>query len=281
MVNNIAIIAGSGSLPFIIAKDLKEKKINFIVLFINNFCDTKKEKDFKFYNLNLGQGKKAVQILKDNNIENIIFLGGLRKPNIFTLRPDFWTLVRVLPFFLKKQTDDSLLRNVIKIFENQNFKVIGLKDISNDYFLKRGLYSKRNIPLKDKEIIFNILKKVVNWTRKDKGQSAISSMTDIISFEDSRGTDNLIDRIINNKKSSLNSYLFIKIKKLNQDVRIDLPTFGFTTLKKLVKTNIKYIILQSEYTVILDKKKILNYLKNNNIKIVSIDINNSNTISLI
>ena len=72
------------------------------------------------------------------------------------------------------------------------------------------------------------------------------------------------------------SRLFIKVKKLHQDTRVDLPTFGLDTLKKLVKTNIKYIILNSDYTVILDKQIVINYLKKYKKTLLSVDINHSN-----
>ena len=51
-----------------------------------------------------------------------------------------------------------------------------------------------------------------------------------------------------------------------------MPTFGFKTLKKLVKTDIKYIILDANYTVVLDKSKVLSYLKKYKITLISVDI---------
>ena len=39
MLNNIAIIAGSGKLPFLIANHLKKLKTKFIVLSIKGFSD--------------------------------------------------------------------------------------------------------------------------------------------------------------------------------------------------------------------------------------------------
>ena len=119
-----------------------------------------------------------------------------------------------------------------------------------------------------------MLKKTIQWTTKDLGQSIVASKEKILLKEDRKGTNNLINRTMI-KKYSKNSYIFIKIKKLHQDTRIDLPTFGFDTLKKLVKTNIKYIILNADSTVIMDKKKILNYLKKSKKILLSVDIRNS------
>ena len=198
------------------------------------------------------------------------FLGALDKPNLMDLKPDLWTLFKVFKFIFLKKTDDVILRNVVSIFENEGFKVIGLSDITNDFFLKKGIYGIKKIPKNDLYIINNLVKKTVQWTTKDLGQSVITSKNKIILKEDRRGTNHLIKRI-NNKYSRI-SYIFIKIKKLGQDTRIDLPTFGFETLKYLVKTNVKYIILNADSTIIMDKRKTLEYLKKHKKILLSVGI---------
>ena len=273
MFDNIAIIAGSGKLPFKIATYLKKLHSNFIILSIKGFSNIKLYKNFKSYSLRMGEGSKAIKILKKNNIKKIIFLGALDRPNLVDLKPDLWTLFKVFRFIFFKKTDDVILRNVANIFENEGFRVIGLSDITNSFFLKKGIYGKKKIPGNDLKIINKLLKKTIKWTTKDLGQSVIASKNKIILKEDRNGTNDLINRSMSIKYSK-NRYIFIKIKKLHQDTRIDLPTFGFDTLKKLVKTNIKYIILNADSTVIMDKKKMLNYLKKSNKTLLSVDIQN-------
>jgi len=274
MFDNIAIIAGSGKLPFKIATHLKKLNSKFIVLSIKGFSNIKLYKNFKSYSLRMGEGAKAIRILKENNIKKIIFLGALDRPGLADLKPDLWTLFKVFKFIFFKKTDDVILRNVVNIFEKEGFKVVGLSDITQNFFLKKGVYGTKKIPKNDLEIINKLLKKTIQWTTKDLGQSIVASKEKILLKEDRKGTNNLINRTMI-KKYSKNSYIFIKIKKLHQDTRIDLPTFGFETLKKLVKTNIKYIILNADSTVIMDKKKILNYLKKSKKILLSVDIRNS------
>ncbi len=273
MFDNTAIIAGSGKLPFKIATHLKKLNSKFIVLSIKGFSNITLYKNFNSYSLRMGEGSKAIKILKKNKIKKIIFLGALDRPSLADLKPDLWTLFKVFKFIFFKKTDDVILRNVARIFENEGFKVIGLSDITQSFFLKEGIYGIKKIPKNDLKIINKLLKKTIHWTTKDLGQSIIASKDQILLKEDRKGTNNLINRSMN-KKYSKNSYIFIKIKKLHQDTRIDLPTFGFDTLKKLVKTNIKYIILNADSTVIMDKQKILNYLKKSNKTLLSVDIQN-------
>ena len=140
MFNNIAIIAGSGKLPYKIASYLEKLNLNFIILSIKGYSKVNLYKNFKTYSLRMGQGYKAIKLLKKNKIKNIIFLGGLERPSLATLRPDLWTLFKVFKFIFFKKTDDIILRNVVSIFENEGFEVIGLSDITNDFFLKKGIY---------------------------------------------------------------------------------------------------------------------------------------------
>ena len=201
----------------------------------------------------------------------MIFLGALERPTLSDLKPDFWTLFKVFKFIFFKKTDDVILRNVVSIFENEGFKVIGLSDITNKFFLKKGVYGYKKIPKTDLKIISNLLNKTLKWTKKDIGQSVITSKKRILYKEDRKGTNYLIKRSLK-KKINENSYLFIKVKKLNQDTRVDLPTFGFNTLKNLVKTDIKYIILNANSTVVMNKKKVLKYIMDKKKTILSVDI---------
>ena len=272
MFDNIAIIAGSGKLPFKIAYHLKKLNKKVVILSIKGFSNTETYKNFNSYSVRMGQGLKAIKILKENKIKKIIFLGALDRPNLIDLKPDLWTLFKVFKFIFFKKTDDVILRNVVSIFENEGFEVIGLSDITNSFFLKKGIYGTSKIPKNDFKVINKLVKKTIHWTTKDLGQSVITSKNKIILKEDRKGTNNLIKRSSLNKYNKI-SYIFIKIKKLHQDTRIDLPTFGLDTLKYLVKTNIKYIILNADSTIIMDKKKTLRYLKKYKKVLLSIDIN--------
>ena len=274
MLNDIAIIAASGELPLHVANFLEKKGIRFIVISIKGISTAKFKKCHNLYSIALGKGKEAIKILRKNSIKNIIFLGGLKKPNLIDLKPDLWSFFKIFNVLFFNRTDNTVLSRVIGIFEREGFIVIGLKDISNNFFLKSGIYGKKYTnfyKFSDKGIIDNMLRTVLHWTKGDIGQAAITSRDDIIRYEDSSGTDNLIKKIILSKKDRENSYLFIKVKKSLQDDRIDLPTFGMSTIKYLVKTNIKHIVLEADYTVILDKKKILRSLRKHNIRLVSVD----------
>ena len=42
--------------------------------------------------IRLGQIGKAIKALKENNCEELIIIGGVKKPNVWFLKPDFGAL---------------------------------------------------------------------------------------------------------------------------------------------------------------------------------------------
>ena len=68
---------------------------------------------------------------------------------------------------------------------------------------------------------------------------------------------------INKDKSSQG--ILIKFPKMSQDLRIDLPTIGFDTIKDCKKFGIKGIVLKSKQNIFMEKNKSIEYANKNKI----------------
>ena len=53
--------------------------------------------------------------------------------------------------------------------------------------------------------------------------------------------------------------------KPKQDLRLDLPTVGFNTLKDCKKFGLKGLVLKSKKNIFLDKEKCINFANKNKI----------------
>ena len=73
---------------------------------------------------------------------------------------------------------------------------------------------------------------------------------------------------INKDKNSQG--ILIKFPKKSQDLRIDLPTIGFDTVKDCKKFGIKGIVLKSKQHIFMDKNKSIKYANKNKIFITVI-----------
>ena len=71
-------------------------------------------------------------------------------------------------------------------------------------------------------------------------------------------------------KSKNHKGILIKLPKLKQDLRVDLPTIGLETFKDCKKAGIKGIVIKSNQNIILNKKKCIEYANKNSLFLVSI-----------
>ena len=59
--------------------------------------------------------------------------------------------------------------------------------------------------------------------------------------------------------------ILIKFPKPKQDLRLDLPTVGFNTLKDCKKFGLKGLVLRSRQNIFLDKEKCIKFANKNKI----------------
>ena len=64
--------------------------------------------------------------------------------------------------------------------------------------------------------------------------------------------------------------ILLKFPKLNQDLRIDLPTVGLKTIKKCAKIGLKGIVVKANQNIFLDKSKCINLANKNKMFISAI-----------
>ena len=65
------------------------------------------------------------------------------------------------------------------------------------------------------------------------------------------------------KIKNINNGVLVKFPKKKQDLRVDLPTVGFNTLKQCKVAGLKGIVLKHKKNIFLDKKKSINFANKN------------------
>ena len=71
------------------------------------------------------------------------------------------------------------------------------------------------------------------------------------------------------RNNNLQNKLLLKMPKIKQDLRVDLPTIGLDTLKDCKKANIKWIIVKAGQNIFLDKQEAIKFANKNNIFVIS------------
>ena len=126
--------------------------------------------------------------------------------------------------------------------------------------LKKGNYSKTKPTKKD----LISIKKGQEYFNKinnlDHVQAIIVKDGKIIAKEERDGTKKMLSKLKVNSKGIL-----IKLPKNKQDLRMDLPTVGWQTLKDIKKYGLKGLVLKSKKNIFLDKKEAIYFANKNKI----------------
>ena len=267
----LGLIVGESSLPNYVINKLLKKNIEFLILDLTKSNIYKRYKNS--YSLKITELGKAISILKKNNCKNVIFIGKVERPDISLLKFDtkaLFYLPRLFSAF--KKGDGNILKEIIKIFKENKLNVVNSMKFTTELIFKDKSINKLKINNTDKSSISKGVKIIKSLSKFDIGQSVVINNGYVLAIEGPEGTDETIKRSLHlSKKYKLkNKSILIKFPKANQDLRIDLPTIGFDTIKNCIKANIKGIAVKRSQNIILDKDKIINLVKKNNFFIISI-----------
>ena len=257
----IGLFLGEKKLPLEILKSLKKKKLKYFII------DLSKENRFKYdknsYFINIGKFGEILDLIKLKKCKKVIFAGNIIKPKISRLKLDLKGIFYI-PRIIKasKLGDAAILKELIKILSENKIKVIKLNTYNKDLTLKKGCHTKTKPTKAD----LLLIKKGIQILNKSNAfnyvQALVINNAKIVSLEKRKGTRHMLKNI--KRKNSIKN-LLIKMPKLKQDLRVDLPTIGLDTLKDCKKANIKGIVMKANQNIVLDKLDSLKYANKNNI----------------
>ena len=253
-MNNIGIIAGGGRLPIIIGENLIKKKINVFFFVIEEYFNLKIYKGFDLTIINLNSVKKIIQSLKSKNIDSIILAGNINRPSLTDLNFDYQTLKLAKSFLYNKTGDNHLLVSIKNFFFDNGFDYFDWKTHCPELFSNKDNLTKIKPTRKARENLKKALSIFRSFGEIDVGQSMIIQNKIVLGLEAVEGTDNLMIRCQDYKKSGDRGIL-VKFAKYNQSNILDIPTIGENTIRLLKDCDYEGLYLEKNSCLIIDKEK--------------------------
>ena len=260
----IGLFFGDTEFPKKILHKLKENNKKYIII------DLSKKKFFRknphSQSFGVGQFGKIFKFLLVNKCKKVLFAGKINKPKFSSLKVDFKGLY-YLPKIIKaaKLGDAAILKTIIKILIKEKIKVIRSNTYNPDLTLSKGCHTKLKPNARDLVSINKGIKSLKMLNPHNHVQGLVVRDSIIVTKEKTHGTKKMLQMMSKDKYSQ---GILIKFPKKNQDIRIDLPTIGFDTLKDCKKSGIKGIVLKSKQNIFMDKKKSINFANKNKIFII-------------
>ncbi|WP_297838829.1 UDP-2,3-diacylglucosamine diphosphatase LpxI [uncultured Roseibium sp.] len=273
----LALIAGNGSLPCQIAEALRSAGREFRIIAIKGEADerTRAQADTE---LGWGEIGRLYKFLKKTGCRDVLLIGGVsRRPDFTSILGDLGTLKR-LPTIIRALAggDDSLLTKVIRLFEVEGYRVVGIKDVAPQLLASSGVLGKvqpNQGDWRDAELALRATEKLGEL---DIGQAAIAVGGRVVALEGAEGTDAMLQRCAELKRigrirSKGRAGVLVKTAKPNQDLRVDLPTVGPMTIDLAASAGLAGIAVEASGALIAEKEETLRKADNAGLFVIGIE----------
>lgn len=254
----LGIVAGKGDLPKLIIEKCQKQNRNFLLILLEGEESNKDYLSYPHHIIHIGYISKILQILRDNKVQELVFAGGITKPSMAGMKVDGKGAILLSKIVgAKLFGDDNVLKTVINFFEKENFKIIGAEEIVDNLIAKSGTIGSITVNkefYEDIEIGQNALKIISDL---DVGQAIVVQQKQIIGIEAIEGTDALIARCGALKFENGRKPILIKMKKIGQNTKVDLPSLGVSTIRNLNQAGFAGVIVEADSSLIINQKEVI------------------------
>lgn len=253
----LGIIAGGGELPAELVKLCKEQGIEYYVLAIKSNADeTFFNKDINHEWIRIGQAGTGFKRFKEEGVQDVILIGTIKRPTLAELIPDMRTAAFFAKLGAKALGDDGILRALVKEIEEDGMRVVGIHEVMPELLVKEGILTKKEPNSEDKEDIRRGVEVASTLGKLDVGQSVVVQQGLVLGVEGIEGTDRLIMRSKDYVRKGKDPVL-VKLRKPQQDMRVDLPTIGTRTVENAYQSGFKGIAVHAGNALIVNEKEVI------------------------
>jgi DUF1009 family protein len=253
MAGALGIIAGSGMLPARLAAAAQASGRRVFVLGLEGHADPALISPFPHALARIGAAGQILAALRGAGVDEVVLIGPVKRPSLLTLMPDAEG-AKILGRIGRAAFagDDGLLAAVIRVFEEEGFRVRGAQEVLADLAAPEGVLG-RHAPGAAAEA--DILRGVAvarALGAADVGQAVVVQQGIVLGVEAVEGTDALLARCAGLRREGPPGVL-VKLAKPGQEARADLPTIGVRTVVGAAAAGLSGIAVEAERTLMPDR----------------------------
>lgn len=253
----LGIIAGGGDLPKRLINWCQTHERPYFVLAIENNADKSIfTADIPHRWIRIGQAGTGFKCFEDEKVAEVVLIGTIKRPTLAELVPDLRTAAFFAKIGAKSLGDDGILRALVKEIESDKMRVIGIHEVMPELLAPLGLLTKKKPDSGDKEDICRGVEAAQALGCLDIGQAVVVQQGLVLGVEGIEGTDKLINRTAEYRRKG-KAPILVKLRKPQQDMRVDLPTIGFQTVENAYKSGFKGIAIHAGNTLIVNEKEVI------------------------
>ena len=244
-MNKVGLIAGNGKLPELFLEQCELQGIELFSVYLFDSVEESVKKHINSAKYSVAQPGKIISYFKKKGVSQVVMLGKVEKDLIFS----------------------NILKAIIDYIESEGITVLPQNYLLDDYIAKEKVYTKK-IPSENDEKTIKIgIEAAKMLTDIDAGQTVVAKDESIVALEGIEGTDKAILR---GGELAGKDCIVVKMARRNQDYRIDVPTIGVETIKKVVEIKARGIVIEADKMLFINQDEVVEYANKNKIFIKGI-----------
>jgi len=269
----LGLIAGEGIFPLLVARGARAagRKVVAAAFGGSAWPELRGEVDvFKWVGvMRVGQW---IRVLRAEGCDEAILVGRVAKEKIysrwrfFQYIPDLRTAGIWFRILHRDKRDQSVLGAVDRELASEGIRLIDQTTYCTEHLATPGVMTRSALTDKQWDDIrfgWDICQTI---SRLDIGQSIAVVDKNVIAVEAVEGTNAMIDQA--GKLCKVGGWTLIKVSNVHQDMRLDVPTVGTTTIEKLHANRAAALVLEPGKTIMLEKAKVLELAERYKIAVV-------------
>lgn len=256
--SRVGIIAGGGAFPGVVARSLAARRLEPFLLIVEG--ETLPEAGLEQYShetLALEKVGSLVGLLRRHGVTHVMLAGEIkRRPRLSAIRitPGLLAIVPSLVAALARG-DDGLLRIVVRGLEARGFTVVGAHQVVPELLAVAGTWTKAAPDKSDWRDIAAARAAAEAIGALDIGQGAIAVGGRAVALEGIEGTNGLLERMCelrhHGRLAGKAGGVLVKCAKPGQELRVDLPSVGPTTIELAHAAGLSGIAVEASRSLVI------------------------------
>ncbi|HEX3348351.1 MAG TPA: UDP-2,3-diacylglucosamine diphosphatase LpxI [Acetobacteraceae bacterium] len=249
----LGILAGSGPLPGQVAAAAVASGREVFVVGFEGFAEAPVIEPYPNALARLGAAGRVLSLLREHRCRDLVLIGPVRRPSLLDLRPDREG-TRILARIGRAAFagDDGLLAAVVRVLDEEGFRVLGAHEIFREALAPAGLMTKAGPDAQAMTDIARGQAVVRALGAVDVGQGCVVQQGIVLAVEAIEGTDAMLARAAGVRRPGPGGVL-VKQVKPGQDRRADLPAIGPGTIRAAAAAGLRGVAFEAGGTLLIDR----------------------------
>jgi UDP-2,3-diacylglucosamine hydrolase len=248
----LGVLAGGGALPRMIAEAAAGAGRKVCVVAFDGHTAPETPAGFPCLWTRFGAAGGAVEWLRAEGVDELVFAGPVKRPSLADIKPDWWTTKLLAKIGVKAFGDDGLLRAISVALEGEGFRVVGMHQVLDGLLTPVGQVGRHGPDeqaLRDIDLGVRVARAL---GASDVGQACVAQQGLVLAVEAIEGTDAMLARCGGLARAGAGGVL-VKMRKPQQDQRLDLPTIGVATIENAAAAGLRGVAVEAGGSLIVDR----------------------------